>query len=71
MQAQAWHHEERGMSAIILILLGLVFLVVDAADLTITGLGVIGAILIAAGLILAGALKHEFWFPGDSEETDR
>lgn len=49
------------MIARALIFLGLVLLAIDTARLTITGVALLGAVLIAVGLILAGALTRGFW----------
>ena len=58
------------MTAVAMVVAGLLMLGFDAADFTITGLSLLGALLIALGLWVGGAFTRAAWI-ADAETSPR
>lgn len=58
------------MTAVAMVIAGLLMLGFDAADFTITGLSLLGALLIAIGLWVGGAFTRAAWI-ADAETSAR
>ena len=56
------------MTAVAMVVAGLLMLGFDAADFTITGLSLLGALLIALGLWVGGAFTRAAWI-ADAETS--
>jgi hypothetical protein len=58
------------VTARFLIVAGLLLLGFDAADVQVTGLAVLAAVIIGAGLITDGVLTREYWIAPDRLHLD-
>lgn len=56
------------MIALLLVVLGVFLLGFDAADWSLGGLALLGALLIAAGAWVGGGFDRRAWFGSDAEE---